>query len=47
MAIAFERINLFNKSQGVIGESAIEDLFDDKGLPCGTRIWFTVPIVKV
>ncbi|MFT6503659.1 MAG: ligand-binding sensor domain-containing protein [Crocinitomicaceae bacterium] len=44
--IAFERIKLFNNSKGNVGVYAIEDLFDDKGNPSGTKVEFTVPIIR-
>lgn len=44
--IAFSRIELFNKSQGAIGEHRTEDLYDAEGNPCGTKVVFTVPILR-
>jgi ligand-binding sensor domain-containing protein len=44
--IALERIKLFNNSKGVDGEYIIEDLYDVNGTPKGTRVEFTVPIIR-
>jgi hypothetical protein len=44
--IAFERIDLFNKSNGFEGEHRTTDLLDDNQNPAGTRVEFTVPVLK-
>jgi hypothetical protein len=44
--IALERIKLFNNSKGSVGEYAIEDLYDDQGNANGTKVEFTVPIIR-
>jgi hypothetical protein len=44
--IAFERIDLFNKSNGFEGEHRTIDLLDDNQNPVGTRVEFTVPVLK-
>jgi len=41
-----ERIKLFNNSKGSVGEYAIEDLYDDQGNANGTKVEFTVPIIR-
>ena len=44
--IAFERIELFNKSRGLTGICRTEDLYDENGQPSGTRVVFTVPKIN-
>jgi sensor histidine kinase YesM len=44
--IAFERIDLFNKSNGFVGERRTIDLVDENETPKGTRVEFTVPALK-
>jgi ligand-binding sensor domain-containing protein len=44
--IAVGRIELFNKSRGRVGEFRIEDLYDDEDNPKGTKVEFTVPIIR-
>jgi ligand-binding sensor domain-containing protein len=44
--IALERIKLFNNSKGSDGEYATEDLYDDQGNSNGTKVEFTVPIIR-
>jgi ligand-binding sensor domain-containing protein len=44
--IAFERIKLFNDSKGAKGEYYVEDLYDNENAPTGTKVVFTVPIIR-
>jgi ligand-binding sensor domain-containing protein/uncharacterized membrane-anchored protein YhcB (DUF1043 family) len=44
--IALERIKLFNDSKGVKGEYYVEDLYDNENAPTGTKVVFTVPIIR-
>lgn len=44
--IAFERIELFNKSRGRLCVKLTKDLFDEKGSSSGTKVIFTLPIIK-
>jgi ligand-binding sensor domain-containing protein len=45
-AIAFERIELFNRSNGSASKHEIVDLYDKEGLPIGTKVIFNVPTIR-